>query len=64
MIEIRNSFCGKGVFKKGTGLSNVEKIAEKYNGTMSIEARETVFILHVLLVIPQYPDADSPRQMD
>ncbi len=52
MIETRNSFCGKGVFKKGTGLSNVKKVAEKYNGAMSIEIRENVFILHVLLVIP------------
>ena len=52
MIETRNSFCGKGVFKKGTGLSNVKKVAEKYNGAMSIETRENVFILHVLLVIP------------
>ena len=63
MIEIRNSFCGKGVFKKGTGLSNVKKVAEKYDGAMSIEMRENVFILHVLLVIPQQPD-DSPQKMD
>jgi len=63
MIETRNSFCGKGVFKKGTGLSNVKKVAEKYDGAMSIERREDVFILHVLLVIPQHPD-DSSQQMD
>jgi len=52
MIEIRNSFSGKGVFKEGTGLSNVKKVAEKYDGAMSIEMREKVFILRVLLVIP------------
>ncbi len=52
MLEIRNSFCGKSVFKRGTGLSNVKKVAEKYNGAMSIEAQENIFILHVLLVIP------------
>ena len=63
MIETRNSFSGKGVFKEGTGLSNVKKVAEKYDGAMSIEMREKVFILHVLLVIPQHPD-DSPQQMD
>ncbi len=63
MIETRNSFSGKGVFKEGTGLSNVKKVAEKYNGAMSIETRENVFILHVLLVIPQHPD-DSTQQMD
>ncbi|NBH13192.1 GHKL domain-containing protein [Lachnospiraceae bacterium] len=63
MIETRNSFSGKGVFKEGTGLSNVKKVAEKYNGAMSIETRGNVFILHVLLVIPQHPD-DSSQQMD
>lgn len=63
MIETRNSFSGEGVFKKGTGLSNVKKVAEKYNGAMSIEIREKVFILHVLLVIPQQPD-DIPQQKD
>ena len=63
MIETRNSFSGKGVFKEGTGLSNVKKVAEKYGGAMSIETRENVFILHVLLVIPQHPD-DSTQQMD
>ena len=63
MLETRNSFCGKSVFKKGTGLSNVKKVAEKYDGAMSIETQENVFILHVLLVIPQHPD-DTSQQMD
>ncbi len=63
MMEVQNSFRGKDAFKKGTGLSNVKKVAEKYNGAMSIETRENVFILHVLLVIPQHPD-DSTQQMD
>lgn len=27
MMEIENSFHGKGAFKKGTGLSNVKKVA-------------------------------------
>ncbi len=53
MVEIENSFHGKGAFKKGTGLSNVKKVAEKYGGAMSIETQENVFILHVLLIIPQ-----------
>ena len=53
MMEIENSFHGKGAFKKGTGLSNVKKVAEKYGGAMSIETQENVFILHVLLIIPQ-----------
>ena len=53
MMEIENSFHGKGAFKKGTGLSNVKKVAEKYGGAMSIETQEHVFVLHVLLIIPQ-----------
>jgi len=53
MMETRNSFCGKGAFKPGTGLSNVKKVAEKYSGAMSIETQENVFVLHVMLIIPQ-----------
>ena len=63
MMEIQNSFHGKGAFKKGTGLSNVKKVAEKYGGAMSIETQENVFVLHVLLIIPQHPES-SPQQMD
>ena len=55
MMEIRNSFHGKGAFKKGTGLSNVKKVAEKYGGAMSMETQGRVFVLHVLLTIPQHP---------
>ncbi len=56
MMEIENSFHGKGAFKKGTGLSNVKKVAEKYGGAMSVETWENVFVLHVLLILPQRPD--------
>ena len=63
MMEIQNSFHGKGAFKKGTGLSNVKKVAEKYGGAMSIETQEHVFVLHVLLIIPQHPES-STQQMD
>ena len=63
MMEIQNSFQGKGAFKKGTGLSNVKKVAEKYGGAMSIETQENVFVLHVLLIIPQHPES-STQQMD
>ena len=63
MMEIQNSFHGKGAFKKGTGLSNVKKVAEKYGGVMSIETQENVFVLHVLLIIPQRPES-STQQMD
>ena len=63
MIEVENSFHGKDTFKKGTGLSNVKKVAEKYGGAMSIETQGNVFILQVLLIIPQHPESIS-QQMD
>ncbi len=63
MMEIENGFPGKGAFKKGTGLLNVEKVAEKYGGAMSIETQENVFVLQVLLIIPQHPES-SPQHMD
>ncbi len=63
MMEIQNSFHGKSAFKKGIGLSNVKKVAEKYGGAMSIETQENVFVLHVLLIIPQHPES-STQQMD
>ncbi|RKI44040.1 GHKL domain-containing protein [bacterium D16-51] len=63
MMEIENSFHGKGAFKKGTGLSNIKKVVEKYDGAMNIEAQGNVFVLHVLLIIPQHPES-SPQQTD
>ena len=63
MIEIENSFPEKGAFKKGTGLSNIKKVVEKYDGAMNIETQENVFVLHVLLIIPQHPES-STQQMD
>ena len=53
MMEIENSYYGKNTFKKGTGLSNIKTVAEKYNGALSIKIKENVFALHVLLIIPQ-----------
>ncbi len=63
MMEIENSFHGKGVFKKGTGLSNVNAVAKKYGGAMSIETQGNVFVLHVLLIISQHLEG-IPQQMD
>ena len=63
MMEVENSFHRKGVFKKGTGLSNVKTVAEKYGGAMSIETKGDIFVLHVLLIIPQHPESIL-QQMD
>ncbi len=63
MIEVENSFHGKDTFKKGTGLSNIKKVAEKYGGAMSIETQENKFVLHVLLILSQHSEG-IPQQMD
>ncbi len=59
LLEIENSFQGKGAFKKGTGLSNINAVAEKYHGAMRTEIQGTSFVLSVLLVIPQHPESIS-----
>ena len=52
MMEIGNSFQGKEMFKKGTGLSNIKTAVEKYHGAMSIKTHGTEVVLNVLLIIP------------
>ena len=59
LLEIENSFQGKRTFKKGTGLSNINTIAEKYHGAMSINIQDTSFTLSVLLIIPQQSESIS-----
>ncbi len=54
MMEIENSFQGKGMLQKGTGLSNIKTVTEKYHGAMSVKIQGTVFILSVLLIIPRH----------
>ncbi len=54
MMEIENSFQGEGMFKKGTGLSNIKTAAEKYHGAMSIKTHGTEAVLNVLLIIPHH----------
>lgn len=54
LIEVENSFQGKGVFESGVGLSNIKAAAEKYHGTMHVKAEDNTFVLSVLLIIPQH----------
>ena len=53
MMEIENNYQGNNIVKKGTGLSNIKTVAEKYNGAISIKTQGGIFVLHVLLIIPQ-----------
>lgn len=61
LLEVENSFQGKGTFKKGTGLSNISTVAEKYHGAMSIKTLGTSFVLSVLLIIPQQSESISQQ---
>lgn len=61
LLEIENSFQGKRTFKKGIGLSNINTIAEKYHGAMSVNIQDTSFILSVLLIIPQQSESISQQ---
>jgi len=63
LLEIENSFQGKGTIKRGTGLSNINAVAEKYHGAMHIKTQGTSFVLCVLLIIPQHPENIS-QQID
>lgn len=61
LLEIENSFQDKDTFREGTGLSNIKTIAEKYHGAVSITAQHSVFVLSVLLIIPQHPEDISQQ---
>lgn len=51
-LEIVNS-CNKiTAFQKGTGLSNIKAVVEKYQGAMSVKAQRGEFMFHALLIIP------------
>lgn len=56
-LEVENSFQGEGTIAKGTGLSNIKNVTEKYRGAMSVQARDTVFALNMLLIIPQQTES-------
>ncbi len=62
LMEVENSFHGKGLAGRGTGLSNIKMVAEKYQGAMSVKTQGSSFILSVLLVIPQQAES-IPRQI-
>lgn len=62
LLEVENSFQKKGPSGRGTGLSNIKAVAEKYQGAMSIKTQGGSFLLSVLLVIPRHSES-IPRQI-
>lgn len=63
VIEVKNSCEKDRTCEKGTGLSNIQSVANKYNGAMSTKCRDQSFCLSVLLIIPQ-PSENIPHQTD
>lgn len=61
MVEVKNSQDENENFQKGSGigLNNVKAVAEKYNGTMSIESSSDFFKLNVLFIIPLHSNDHS-----
>lgn len=55
LMEIENSFSGRAMLREGTGLANIKAAAGKYHGAVSIKTEGRVFLLSVLLIIPQQP---------
>lgn len=66
MIEMENSFNGTILIdeengmpvsskedkeKHGFGLANIRRVARKYFGDISIEQKEGIFLLHVMLML-------------
>lgn len=51
LLTVENSFCQGSDFVPGTGLGNIEAAAEKYHGSMNLEAEKTDCRLNVLLMI-------------
>lgn len=62
LLEVENSFQENGLSERGTGLSNIKAVAEKYQGAMSVKTQDGCFILSVLLVIPQHAES-IPRHI-
>lgn len=53
LLEIENSYSGKGILRKGTGFANIKAVAEKYHGAVSVKSQGMSFVLSILLIIPQ-----------
>mgnify|MGYP000358656883 CR=1 FL=1 len=47
LIEISNSYSGRGSLRSGTGLANIKAVAEKYHGAMEVRTDGEKFTLSV-----------------
>lgn len=53
LLEIENSYSGRRIIQRGTGLANIKATVEKYQGAMEIRTEGEKFVLSILLIIPQ-----------
>ena len=62
LMEIENSYSGRGMIHSGTGLTNIKAAVEKYQGAMEMRTEGEKFVLSLLVIIPQQSESIS-RQM-
>ena len=51
-MEVENSYQGKGLFREGTGLSNIRRTVERYQGAVHMKLENGSAVLNVLLIVP------------
>ena len=61
LIEIENSYCGRKMIQRGTGLANIRAAVEKYQGALEIRTEEEKFVLSILIIIPQQSGSISQQ---
>lgn len=59
MLRFENTCSDEPLPPAGTGLSNIQSVADKYHGAMLTEKTGRHFSLHVLLNISLHPESIS-----
>ncbi|MDE6024053.1 MAG: GHKL domain-containing protein [Lachnospiraceae bacterium] len=62
LMEIENSYSGRRMSQRGTGLANIRASVEKYQGAMEIRTEGEKFVLSILIIIPQQ-STSIPQQV-
>ncbi|MNO09181.1 hypothetical protein D3C81_2321900 [compost metagenome] len=66
MIEIENSCNGESTHARGSGigLQNIQAVAEKYNGAVSVENTPQMYKLNVLLSFHYTQTASDSKSIE
>jgi len=62
LMEIENSYTGRGAVRGGTGLTNIRTAVEKYHGAMEIRTYGETFVLSILVIIPRQAESISQQE--